>query len=289
MKKIWIILGIIAILLIATIVGAYSVLFRDPVGAATLTVKSGTVSVNSGNGFKPISGTVQLNKNDIIQTGADGNAVLILFDSAITQIEPNTQINLASLVTTAPKLKQDAGSTFTKFTGLNGMNTLEIQTPNAVATVRGTAYSVKMDGVRVLEGHVGVRPNGHDEQNISGGFALVLENGNWTNRNLTAEERASLLAQLQQSIDDLKTIRQHIIDHNAAVMNVIKNQFNVSDQQIADTFSAADAGTIDINAMLDQSPIKTPVVIRIAQITTQIKLTTQQYTALSNVNVSQQQ
>lgn len=56
--------------------------------AATLSA-SGPVSVNRGNGFQPVSGTVTVNPGDRVLVGNGGSASISYTASCVTSVAPN--------------------------------------------------------------------------------------------------------------------------------------------------------------------------------------------------------
>jgi len=259
------------ILITAAGLGAYSLYFTDTVRKATLIVKSAPVEVDSGHGFSAVTGTVFLDEGATVKTGAGGKATVVLYESAFIQIDQNAQVRIASLLAQGPKLLQPAGSTFTKFTGLSGMQTLETQTENAVATVRGTTYKVMQDGILVLEGTVGMKIGSAQEVPVEGGNAYVNTNGRWAKRPLTAAEKAELLGRFRDSIEELKTARQAILDKHATIISAMERAGNVTPEQFAAKLESVDAGNGNIDGVLSMIPIEVPPVTRFTDLTMQIR------------------
>ncbi len=140
---------------------------------ATLAVHSGEVFVNDGSA----SAGMDLHAGDIIKTMAKSKASVVFFDSSVLRLDENTEIVVKKLAKGSVDLKQSAGQTWSRVLKLSGIQEYTIETPNTVATVRGTGFAVKVsDGdtkVMVKEGKVRVVSF---EENVMVAEAMVTEN-----------------------------------------------------------------------------------------------------------------
>jgi len=138
---------------------------------AVLTFAKGTVNVN---GKTAIAGE-KLLVSDTISTEHASSATLQFSTSALITLKADTVIQIAKLkigVDGRPDItvNQENGSTFSKV--LSGKAEYRISTPTAVAGVRGTAFSVKVDktknsSIHLLHGKVAVRQISRNSDNIS--------------------------------------------------------------------------------------------------------------------------
>lgn len=270
------------VLITAAGLGAYSLYFTDTVRKATLIVKNTPVEVDAGHGFSAVTGTVLLNEGATVRTGAGGKATIVLYESAFVQVDQNAKVKIASLLEHGPRIVQPAGSTFTKFTGLSGMQTLETQTENAIATVRGTSYKVAPNGIFVLDGTVGVTVNGGQEIPIEGGNAYAAGNGRWTRRPLTAAERSELLDRFRDSIEDLKAARQAILDKHATIISAMQRAGNMTPEQFAAKLESVDSGNGNIDGVISMMPIQVPPATRFIELTKQIRKSRSELVAFAN-------
>ena len=159
-----ILLGIvIALVVIGSIATAiiYNTFFKDEIETAFLTVESGELQVDSGSGWRTVTGEVSLSLKDKVQT-LDGTAVITLYESILIALEENTEISLSSLQEEKTAIKQEKGSTWSKFTSVTGIKGYEVETPTTVATVRGTEFGINADDdiIWVAEGKVDVNRGG---------------------------------------------------------------------------------------------------------------------------------
>lgn len=110
-------------------------------------MKSGEVKVSAdGKEWKDVSIKNKIKINSILKTGKDSHAVLS-HNKAIIKIKANSKIKLLSLTDnkkkkSGTKLKLFFGNVLSKITKLKRNQSFKIETPTAVAGVRGTEFSV---------------------------------------------------------------------------------------------------------------------------------------------------
>lgn len=126
---------------------------------AMLAVQSGEVIVNGS----PASAGMELKEGDSVKTGAKAKASVVFFDSSILRLNENTEIFVKSVVSQGGKkvaIEQTAGQTWSRVLKISGIKEYSIETPNTVATVRGTGFSISVgEGdttIAVKEGKVHV-------------------------------------------------------------------------------------------------------------------------------------
>ncbi|MBU0461785.1 MAG: FecR domain-containing protein [Nanoarchaeota archaeon] len=182
-KKVGVIIGSVAAVVIVIFLISFFALRGRAEDIAFLSIENGDVQVNSGSGWEQASDGMALSLNDMIKTGDDGEASVIIYDSAIISLSPNTEVMIADLADDTATVKQNSGSTWNKFIGLSGLKGLEIETPTAVATVRGTEFGIDLTGEEdvsesliVAEGEVmfGLKEARQEMMSAKKGEKLVL-------------------------------------------------------------------------------------------------------------------
>lgn len=136
---------------------------------ATTDKLAGQVEVQrSGHGeFTPLSIKMPIKSGDVVRSGADGTAEFKWVDGTRWKILPNTQITVKKAMTNwikkseTSEMELTAGKVFIRIMKeLTPASKFEVETPTAVAAVRGTIFSVEVsDGktrVAVFKGHVQV-------------------------------------------------------------------------------------------------------------------------------------
>jgi len=122
---------------------------------------TGTVQVLRNGSAEPIAATngMELKVGDTITTGSNGSANLTFFDGSVMEIKASSEIlvnelSTASTGSTAVSLKEMVGSTINRVAKLvDSSSKYEVETPAAVAVVRGTAFDmlVQQNGTTTLK------------------------------------------------------------------------------------------------------------------------------------------
>ena len=138
-------IGIIAFLLIPSGPDDTTVT-ESGAASAQLVIGSGVVQVKSSDGIwtDGENGTL-LYQSDIVKTGDNSSASIILFETSVVRLDSNTEIAIKELIDdeeTSVTLSQDSGRTWNTVSKMSGIDNYEVQTPTTVASVRGTAFDV---------------------------------------------------------------------------------------------------------------------------------------------------
>jgi uncharacterized repeat protein (TIGR01451 family) len=163
---------------------------NSPSALTALSISQGSVQLmkngNSTWASMQVGSTLQV--GDIIRTGDSSKAIITFFDGSTIELEARTQIEVSSLIAgtgTGPTtilLKQQIGETISTVTKLlDPQSRYEIETPAAVAAVRGSMMGVKVDSlgrtvVTNLEGHITVTALG-TEVSIPVGMQVTVNKG----------------------------------------------------------------------------------------------------------------
>lgn len=164
-------LAILSAVVTAALVAGLVLIVAGPATAkefATLHPLTGTVEVRkAGAAFAPGTEGQTLRQGDTVRTGSDGRAEIEYFDGSVTRLDFDTTYELVELASLpdVPDSKvirgeQTEGRTFHRVVAITDSESrVETDTPNAVASVRGTKYLVWIhpDGTEeywVLEGQL---------------------------------------------------------------------------------------------------------------------------------------
>jgi hypothetical protein len=98
----------------------------------TLTIDSGAVTKAN----QPLTTGSTINSGDTIKTASETDASLNYPSGHIVYLDENTEVTVKS----ESNLYTQLGRTWTRIKSLSGNQTFEIETPTAVATVRGTSF-----------------------------------------------------------------------------------------------------------------------------------------------------
>ncbi len=265
-KKIFRIIIIIVVLLL--VVGAffiYNTLIKTKLVKAQLHVESGEVKVDD----VLVSGNVKLKKQSIVET-LDGLATVILYESILISLFPNTIVKVEDLILSHPTLKQEKGKTWNMFTKLFGVEDYTISTGNSIASVRATGFLLSEDKVitgiglidYITEGKSFIVPARRVVEKVDG---EIIE------RDATKEELREIKGYIKRSINELKYLRKLEIDKHKFLGGIIKKQYSLTDEQIEKGLEAADSGLIDVDELYKKHKTKIP--FKIGPITKIINIT----------------
>jgi len=148
MRKILLIVAIVSLIVILGIVGFLWLTsnFADET-RAQLVIVSGTAQIkHSGESWIFAQNGTLLEQSDSVKTGENSSAMIIFFKSSIIRLDSNTEVMLEELLEqegeTSIKILQDAGRTWNTVSKISGIDNYDVQTPTAIASIRGTSFDV---------------------------------------------------------------------------------------------------------------------------------------------------
>ncbi len=204
---------------------------------AVLVVESGSVEV-SQSPFRQATGQIQISGGNVVRTNAGGKASIVFFGSSTLRLEENTTLTLSELDVKKKErkvsLKQDSGRIWNKVIKLSGIEDFSLETPDAVATIRGTAFDslIKENSttVAVVEGTVNVRStsqnadiNADQQANIAADLLTItkpLIEDDWIRENKVKDEKFLL------------ELRNRIKSKYWVYIIIAKSQYKLTDQQV---------------------------------------------------------
>lgn len=231
-----------------------------------ISVDEGQVSINGDL----LKSSIELDREDIVETGPGSRATLILYDSIIIVLEENTRIKIDDLTKEHPKIIQESGETWNQFTKISGVEAYSVSYGDNVASVRGTSFKLNKDKIVVGEGEVEYKVKDKVFK-VTKGQVVENVNGEIIEREANSVEKTEIEKGYKESIDKLKELRQKEIDKNKKIVNLLKKQFDFTDEDIRETLDSADNGEIDLRELAEKSPIKTNSIEKIIRITEKIK------------------
>jgi len=241
----------------------------SPTVEAFLNVYQGDVQVNQGKGWASATDGMDLDMQDRVKTLANSEAAVVLYESIIISMDPETEIFIKDLAKSHIKAEQPTGSTWNKFTGLAGVEGLSIETPTTVATVRGTDFGVDMEQILVGEGEVEVEYKG-EKYVIKAGKKAVIRDGELVIEDLTPEDWAKINGERENTIKTLKTLRLREVEKHPIIAKRLKQQYDITDADIKEYLEKADRGEFDLDEVESMSPVKMESVKKIREFTEEI-------------------
>ena len=262
------VLAVIIVLIIGIVLYINSSLSveKDP---ALLFVEQGTVNVLRNGNTLQGTNELELEQDDIIETQANTKARVLLFNSIFIDLAENTKISLISLVETNLKISQDQGTTWNKVTRLFGITNYEVETPNSVATVRGTEFQVETtdneSSVILVEGSVSVKNDQGNEIILNELGKVKATKNTIEKQELTPEELAEILKKTQETKKYLENERFRVAKETVTRSDLVKGQIEslagepVTDDSMNDFFHDIDTKETDINEVERTAYEKIPV------------------------------
>lgn len=267
-KTAYIIVGIILVISLLLVVGYFKITKSNTV-KAFLNVEQGSVQVDTGNGWIDASDEMELGSNDKIKTLANGYASLVLFESAVISLEPDTEIAISDLSKKLSKIRQNAGSTWNKFTGLAGLEGLSVETPTTVATVRGTSFGVDMDSVIVGDGIVEVEMN-KEKIILNADEKMIIQQGRMIKKALENADREKIARKMPRIVETMKKIRMKEVRKKEFIARQLQKKYGLADETVKEYLDRADKGEFDLNEIERKSPVKIETVKKLREITEKI-------------------
>jgi len=262
------VIGVLVLFVVVAGAILYNVIIKDDIEVAFLTVEKETVKVDQGNGWETVTGELSLSLDDKIKT-EDGVAVLTLFESILIELEPNTEVSLASLSEKKSAIKQASGSTWTKFISVAGIKNFEIETPNTVATVRGTEFGIvvgKEDAIMVAEGIVITITNGKSLDLNAFEISIKGEKGE-----MTAKDIDHMLAKTKKTLIRIKGLRDRIIDEYQPKIETFAAEYDVTEVGLRGDLALIDKGELDDEVLFADAPVQLPVMGRFKDLNDEVK------------------
>ncbi len=245
-----------ALAVVVLLAGVFWTLSAPPISAAVLYIDNGVVEVDIGNGWVQGADEMELGEGAKVRTG-DGSASVVLQEGEVMSLEPNTEVELSELSKNKISIRQIAGETWNKITKISGISSYDVETPNTVATVRGTEFFLATnveDDLLVEEGEVdfGFIKTPSKKIGIKAKNKAKAKGQDITEETFTTDPRAAKFK--EKYIKHLKQIRMREIKKNKALLGIAKKQYGVTDDQLQKYLEDADEGRTDIDADYKQVP-----------------------------------
>lgn len=266
---------IIGIVVVLVLFGAFVYFTGSSKTVAYLNINEGTVQFNTGSGWQDATDQMKLKEDWSVKTAPDGKASIIFYESDILEMEPNTEIELARLVEENLQINQKSGSTWNRVNKLAGTETYNVETPNTVATVRGTGFGININNdneeIVVDDGFVECKlKDGSDSENILEYQRCLIENGKINRNNVSREQLMMMRDHLQNAVIILETIQLREIHKKKFVLDMIKKRYNYTDEDIIQYIKDVNTGKKDTAELEKKVVVKSKAVEKIKKITAKI-------------------
>jgi len=260
-RKIGLLVLIPVLVLVLIVVGF--LIFSPKTVKAQLLINEGSVQVNHGNGWVNAVDEMKLSTKDKVRTLENSKATIIFFESDVIRLDANTELSLDQITPKNVKLNQSSGTTWSKINKLAGIQKYEVETPNTVATVRGTAFEIEISNgdsdIAVGDGIVDALDKNTKEQTSLNLFeAARFEKGKIIKHEITELQKRRIIERKMQDIETLKLIRDNEIKKNQFIVSMIKKKYNFTDSDFKAFIEDMDNGgkIYDIEGSIKALPIK---------------------------------
>ncbi len=247
MKKILIALSVfILIIIMLVIAGFYAT--SSPTTNAFLIIEQGAVEVDQGNGFQEVKDNIELHKNDKVKT-LDSEASIVLKESVVLHLDSNTEVILEDLSKNL-KVKQVKGNTWNKFIKSSDAEDLFIQGNEFSVLVKGTQFSVSDNKIMIVEGKISVKKDSQ-EIDLSKG-SIVVSNGRLMQKELTLEDKQTILISMKKALLVLKAVRDREIEKHSVLLSLAEKNYGVTREKIDEVLEMLDRGDVNPEDYKDQ-------------------------------------
>ncbi len=260
--------GIVGAVLLILIISVF-IAIRSPTTPAYLNIEDGVVEVDVGAGWQGASDGMELSLSDKVRT-QDGTAILVLYESIIVNLQENTEVEIAQLAKDEVGIEQNSGTTWNKFTKLAGVASYEVETPNTVATVRGTEFENGMSNNFVGSGNVDYKAGGKLAK-LTAGMSAAFNNGEIDVSDLTEEQKARMIEYKKTILKTLRSMRAREINKNPKVYALAKKIAGLTDEEARIKIAKMDWGIVNEDKIIEKAPFKPAALYKFVGLTKEIK------------------
>jgi len=231
---------------------------------ANLVIEKGTVQYSvDGTDWKSAVNGMTLKEGYTLRTDM-GSKAMILLSNSVTRMDENTSLSLDSLTPQKVSITQTIGRTWTNLLKLSGIKEYDLNTPNAIASVRGTIFTCSYDGVSTkcqqIQSQMEFSSNG-TVKTLQPGEALELKAGEFIQTSVDLSDSWIVENGLLDSKykDQLKSCLEK---KYSLAINTALSQNLISQEQLNAFFDDWYAGRIKIADNMDQIPSQIRAMIK---------------------------
>ena len=273
--KLFLVIGaVIVVLLALTSVFVYQSLTGSETTPALLYVNSGVVEVNQGKGWVSAVHEMELGQGDSIRT-LDGTATVVLFEGDVIRLASQTTITLSTVAEKTIALRQERGETWNQVAKLTGTRDYSVETPNTVATVRGTSFNVQTetetDDVVVGDGVVSVtgKKSNKVHQAKEKTKVRVSADGVAEGR-LSKEDKRKIVDSWKEDMITIKELRERELRKHQFLVEKAQEKYGVTDGQVEEFLVQLDLGKVNLDELESQIPVELKSLTKLRSMTERV-------------------
>ncbi len=241
MKKI----AIYGVVLVVLIIGI--ILFLSSQPKIVLAEINGEVLVNG----QPAEVGMVLKEADKIITSEASSAEISLYEGSVLRIGESSELDLSTVKRDEIGVNQLSGRTWSRIVKLSGIKNYFVKTPDAVATVRGTAFDVKLvEGETYVSSADGVVEvdNGAEKMNVEKDVAVMVSKkrlmraqmklDSWRNGNVDKDKV------------HLRKVKQKLREKYEGLIERAKDNYNLTEEEVDSALEDYIDGRLDIRDLV---------------------------------------
>jgi len=252
------VLGILGVILLIGFIGGIYVYnsFFKAMPLATLVIENGNAQYSTGGDWKSARNGMELKQGYSVKT-SDNSLANIIFSDSVMRLDSNTEVKIDSLDQNSVSLMQTIGKTWSRLLKISGISSYEVNTPEAIASVRGTGFAVYYDGnrtqIKVSEGIVNVKSGGTSSDVDESNQAEVDKQGNLKKEALSEDDWISK----NKNLDDehKAQIKARIMSKYGMIINVVKSKYGLTDDQLNQMFEDWFSGKTSVKKSIEDGTI----------------------------------
>ena len=225
--------------------------------------------VDKGNGYENAIDEMPLKESWKIKTGENSQASIVFYESDVAMLEPNTEIVISELKEDSIKTETKSGEAMHTVAKITGTRSYEARTPSAVATVRGTMFTLSevdkdallYEGTLDLES---VNENVLLNPNQKSLFSEMKAS------DFTPEDKEKFKNKKQRLILKYKKMRLREMNKKPFTVKMVKKMFHADDDKITNWLNEADQGKRDLDKAESMIPFKTKSISKVKKMTEKI-------------------
>lgn len=237
MKKI----AIYGVVLVVLIIGI--ILFLSSQPKIVLAEINGEVLVNG----QPAEVGMVLKEADKLVTTEGSSAEVSLYEGSVLRIGESSELDLSTVKSGEIGINQLSGRTWSRIVKLSGIKNYFVKTPDAVATVRGTAFDVKLvEGETYVSSADGVVEvdNGAEKMDVEKDVAVMVSKKRLMRAQLKLDSWRN--GNVDKDKVHLRKVKQKLREKYGDLIERAKDNYDLSEEDVENALDDYVEGRLDI-------------------------------------------
>lgn len=204
---------------------------------------NGEVFVNG----EPAEVGMVLKEADKIVTREGSSAEVSLYEGSVLRIGESSELDLSTVKSNEIGINQLSGRTWSRIVKLSGIKNYFVKTPDAVATVRGTAFDVKLvEGETYVSSADGVVEvdNGAEKMNVEKDVAVMVSKKRLMRAQVKVDSWRT--GNVDRDREHLKKIKHKLREKYSGLIERAKENYDLSEGEVENALDDYIEGRLDI-------------------------------------------